>query len=362
MKRLKHVALGVWVCLSCLTYASVWVSPAAFWPAAFLAMFGIPTVMVTNLALLFWALVTRQLTSIVFLFSACVLLSTPFWLATVSLNSKPKTITDGGFGVISFNLGKHYVTDNRLKEKKYYQKHINRWLASQKADILLLQEVFNYAIVPEFRILHGLKKAGYKQRFFSLHAATNDTTGSGMAIVARHPLSNKKVCYAKKHSINLILRADCKMPAGTIRLINVHLQSIRLTYDDLNLSRKPRHIVHNLISIAKKMRQAYISRAEQVAVLQYELTHSPYPILLGGDFNDTPYSYTYWKVRQTLTSSFENAGSGMGNTYNGKFKAGLRIDHQFYQKPIKCLRLVEIDSLPYSDHFALEGYYILNAE
>jgi endonuclease/exonuclease/phosphatase (EEP) superfamily protein YafD len=108
------------------------------------------------------------------------------------------------------------------------------------------------------------------------------------------------------------------------------------------------------------MRKAYIVRSKQVDALTYEVKYSKYPVLLGGDFNDTPYSYTYWKIRRELTNSFEQSGSGLGNTFNGKVHVGLRIDHQFYQKPLKCLQLTEVDSLPYSDHFALEGRYVFS--
>ena len=45
-----------------------------------------------------------------------------------------------------------------------------------------------------------------------------------------------------------------------------------------------------------------------------------------GDFNDTPVSYAYRKIRKGLNDSFVNSGYGAGFTYKGNYPPN-RIDY-----------------------------------
>ena len=49
-----------------------------------------------------------------------------------------------------------------------------------------------------------------------------------------------------------------------------------------------------------KMKSNYWKRAEQADTIHAEIKCSPYPVLVCGDFNDTPASYTYHRVRKDL--------------------------------------------------------------
>ena len=83
-------------------------------------------------------------------------------------------------------------------------------------------------------------------------------------------------------------------------------------------------------------------------------------MLVCGDFNDTPYSYSYKMFSRRLKDSFVSKGNGFGATMN---KAGYplaRIDYQFFDsRRVMCNGFDVIDSLTYSDHFAVEGFYSL---
>ena len=48
------------------------------------------------------------------------------------------------------------------------------------------------------------------------------------------------------------------------------------------------------------------------------ITSSPYPVILGADMNDTPYSFSYNEFTKLLKNSFEEKGNGFGFTFNGK--------------------------------------------
>ena len=59
---------------------------------------------------------------------------------------------------------------------------------------------------------------------------------------------------------------------------------------------------------------------------------SPHPVVICGDFNDTPVSYTYATISDELVDTFRDSGGlGIGSTYLGAFPS-FRIDYIFHSK------------------------------
>jgi endonuclease/exonuclease/phosphatase (EEP) superfamily protein YafD len=61
-----------------------------------------------------------------------------------------------------------------------------------------------------------------------------------------------------------------------------------------------------------KLKTAYQYRGAQADILHQKITESPYPVIVCGDFNDVPNSYTYFKVRDDLQDAFLKKGSRHG--------------------------------------------------
>jgi endonuclease/exonuclease/phosphatase family metal-dependent hydrolase len=78
---------------------------------------------------------------------------------------------------------------------------------------------------------------------------------------------------------------------------------------------------------------------------------SPYPVIICGDFNDPPSSYTYNRISSRLKDAFVEAGSGLGNTYNGIIPL-LRIDYILHSPQLNSgqFRVIEEN---FSDHFPI---------
>ena len=108
--------------------------------------------------------------------------------------------------------------------------------------------------------------------------------------------------------------------------------------------------------ILRKLRHGGVTRAIQINSLIDHASQCPYPYIICGDFNDTPYSYNYFSMRRYFKNAFEQAGYGFGFTMN-TLLFFLRIDHQFYNDPVKPV-LFKVDrSMRISDHFPTRGYY-----
>ncbi|MBZ0097799.1 MAG: endonuclease/exonuclease/phosphatase family protein, partial [Taibaiella sp.] len=70
-------------------------------------------------------------------------------------------------------------------------------------------------------------------------------------------------------------------------------------------------------------------RAREVKVAKSVIDASPYPVVICGDLNDLPGSYTYTQMREGLNDAFLQRGRGLGRTYS-RLSPTLRIDYIFY--------------------------------
>jgi endonuclease/exonuclease/phosphatase family metal-dependent hydrolase len=154
---------------------------------------------------------------------------------------------------------------------------------------------------------------------------------------------------------NYCIFADIVKGKDTFRIYNVHLQSIKFKKDEYQVFSDSVHKIKEKKSTAQllleKLRIAYPKRAEQARLVVEHMQQSPFPIIICGDFNDTPMSYTYNIFNGLYTDAFRNASSGLGVTYAGKVPAG-RIDYIFHTKNLHSGNF-EIQQEVYSDHRAI---------
>ena len=154
----------------------------------------------------------------------------------------------------------------------------------------------------------------------------------------------------------MIIFTDLLINSDTIRVYNCHLQSYRLreaeinTIDSIDFNNHPK-TKEKLMVLSLKFKEALIKRAEQAATLREHLNKSPYPVIVCGDFNDTPVSFTYRTVKGDLEDSFTQSGKGTANTYHGKLPS-FRIDYILYS-PIFISFNFKVSSINHSDHFPI---------
>lgn len=166
-------------------------------------------------------------------------------------------------------------------------------------------------------------------------------------IVSRFPLKNKQK-KSFKRSGNSIAWADVETPLGLIRIFNVHLQSNRISQDADRLAEAPIDDAGTWTGVRGMLRKVRAStrlREEQARWLSGAIRDSPIPVVVAGDFNDTPQSYAYHIIRQGLDDSFEHGGFGFGTTFAGRIP-GLRIDF-----------LLASTGLTFLDHTVAKGRF-----
>jgi endonuclease/exonuclease/phosphatase family metal-dependent hydrolase len=107
-------------------------------------------------------------------------------------------------------------------------------------------------------------------------------------------------------------------------------------------------------SISASLRKGFITRSIQAKLVKKNIDSSPYPVLVTGDFNDTPVSYSYRRIRRGLNDSFVTSGYGAGFTYKGNYPAN-RIDYILYDNELES-RSFNILKVKYSDHYPVVAW------
>lgn len=274
----------------------------------------------------------------------------------MQLAGPKKTNSDTSFSVVSYNS--HIF--NRFEKGKYrytYDTIIPK-LQQINPDILCLQE---YRIVKssqnysENQVDNSFNFAPHHHTSFNNQDKNNKI---GLAIFSKFPMINKGEINLNTET-NGCIYADVIIQGDTTRIYNAHLQSIRLKkngYSVLELDSlitiNPKRI-GEMKDISYRLRKAYKTRAKQVDVISEHIRNSPYPVILCGDFNDTPISYSYHKLSHKLKDSFIEAGKGLGTTYLGEFPS-VKIDYIFYSKSYKAISYSHID-FRVSDHLPIKA-------
>ncbi|HNW60061.1 MAG TPA: endonuclease/exonuclease/phosphatase family protein [bacterium] len=182
---------------------------------------------------------------------------------------------------------------------------------------------------------------------------------NGGAILSRIP-------FKEDHNIDLgtpymsghtnINHAVIRVRGEEIHLFNGHLYPAGHAFLQLIFGRR------TLESSLAQTRIAYQRRMAEAEQLENIIRRYEGPVIVAGDFNDTPNSPLYRRFSETLHNAFATAGWGLGTTYgqfnlNGSVPQGLRfvlfdflrIDQVFASRHFRILE-ARVVPLAISDH------------
>lgn len=236
-------------------------------------------------------------------------------------------------------------------------KHI---LASD-ADIVCLQE---FAVSPKKNsdyltqsdIYRIFKKYPYKHIEYRQE---ENWKRSGIATFSKFPIL-KKENISTQNDYGVSIYSDIVIGNDTVRLFNNHLESNRLTERDRHLpidltdDFNSQKLTGTTKQLSRKLFIAYKRRAKQADNIAAEIKKSPYKVLVCGDFNDVPASYTYSKIKGNLTDAFSESGFGLGLTLNLTIYR-FRIDYLLFDANYFVADELIIDKVKYSDHYPIHA-------
>ncbi len=355
LKYLNIIFIGALL----LSYLSVYISPEKIWILAFFGL-SYPFLLILNfLFLVFWIFKRK----VFFIFSFIAILVGWNYLSSyiqIPLRKKdPKELTNNQeLNLLSFNV--RLFDLYQWNQNKNTTDAIFSYMNTGDFDVICLQEFFsrNTGELSESDINQKLTGDYYAHIDYS---TKNKNYNYGVATFSKHPIVNRGIIKFSNSS-NISIYTDILFNDDTLRIFNNHLQSIRFNeknYSFITNSKtlKDEEKFKEIKDISTRLRDAFIKRASQAETLSNHIKHSPHPVILCGDFNDVPVSYTYKTLIKNLKDSFIEAGAGIGNTYIGKFPS-FRIDFIFYSNELECLSF-DIHKVKLSDHYPLTGKFSL---
>jgi endonuclease/exonuclease/phosphatase family metal-dependent hydrolase len=343
------------------SYLAAYIPPESFWPVAFLGLAFPALVFINLLFVFFWLFLMRKY----FLISLVTILIgwTHIW-AHIRFN--PQINADdlsGKIKIMSYNVRLFDLYNWKDSKSKATRDKIFDLIKTESPDIFCLQEFYG-GDKRHFDVLDTLLSfQNAKYYHISYIKSKQSELPIGIAIFSRFPIiRNQKVTYTSSKD-NFCIYSDLLIGHDTVRVINTHLESIRLGREDylfvsdLASNRTENHDIGlGSKKIFGKMRSAYRIRAEQVKVVRETIDHSPYPVILCGDFNDTPSSYVYHKIEQKLDDAFVEAGYGMGKSYAGILPS-FRIDYIFHDSAFTAFNFRTLNA-EFSDHYPITAFLV----
>lgn len=206
-------------------------------------------------------------------------------------------------------------------------------------DILSLQEFFN---PPLINTTDSLEALGYIHHY--------GPNGYGLVIFSKFPFS-----YVDPKPDPSHFCVEINPGTHPFYVCCVHLTSYQL---DGNDKEGLDAIIHGSTDTAdakriyRKFRRTIFSHEKQWNDYLSTLVSSKMkPLVVLGDFNDTPASYLYQKMSGSLIDAYTEEGRGFSTTYHGPFP-NFRIDHLFHSPDIRALSYQRIKSAV-SDHYPI---------
>ncbi len=307
MKGLSFIDKVFWVInrilaiILLLSYVLPFLSPKNFSVLSVLSLGVAFLILVNLLFFLYWLLKLKKQ----FLLSLVVLLIGYISYGSLYKFSSSKAIeADSNFKVMNYNV-RLFNLYNWLPQDGI-ELEIVDLIRNESPDILSLQEYHPHPNVDLSFFKYKYEKLSGKK------------TKYGQAIFSNFPIVNSGSVEFPNTSNNAIF-VDVIIKNDTVRVYNVHLESMRINTNVESLKEEDSERLFKRVGKTFKMQQF---QTELFLMHKRQCTHK---MIICGDFNNTAFSYVYRKIKGDLNDTFKEAGNGFGRTYDFKFFP-IRID------------------------------------
>ncbi len=247
--------------------------------------------------------------------------------------------TEDSLRVLTFNThsfrGRDCDEDESAGAESFY-----KLLDEEQPDVICMQEFFGPR---SFR--DSVEARGYRYHF----GCNGKRKHSQAIIFSKYPFVS-----VRNYEGETKFFVEVEKEGYVVRVCCVHLGSYQM--DGVDLS--------GLDDMSKVERDSTVDRVLgklKATSIRHEqewkedvlpmLENCEVPVILAGDFNDTPASYIYHQVTERLTDSYVEQGRGFCTTYHGPYPA-FRIDYIFHSPELQTLSYKRIKT-SVSDHYPI---------
>lgn len=257
--------------------------------------------------------------------------------------------TETDINLLSYNVS--FFSVPTVFKAPYYKAELNQRvfkirdkITELNPDIITLQEFFNDEKSEFYNNIKRYQENGY-QYYLKSSPRHHNGTDRGIVTFSKYPIVNAGIVCNSTNTYNGAIFTDIKVSdEDTIKVINVHLTSMAFYGGKRTPFQLLKFFYHSYSEASKE-------RANQIESIDQAIAASNYPVIVVGDFNETPNSFIYRKMKSKLNNSFETNGSGFGYTFYTKLKPlAFRIDHLFYGDDFECQSFNTLSGWNLSEH------------
>ena len=258
---------------------------------------------------------------------------------------------DNFIRVMSYNVHNFNHIDGQTEKEDFGYQVINK-VREQNPDVLCCQEFDAYekGVSRVKGIENFSQSAGFQYIYYN-----KKRNYGGNVIFSKYPLEqipeDTELGKGITSGIMVLVDAGSK---GRFYVANMHLVSYQITDGEIDVLTNSQELRNQFdtigMSVARKLKYAFERRSEEVSMLLETMPQFDGPIVVCGDFNDTPMSFTYKQMQKSgFVDSFTKVGHGIKPTYAGKLPL-MRIDYIWGNNQVKPLNFKRI-RYKASDHY-----------
>lgn len=336
-KILFAVATLIWAGLAAVGSFAGSISPDKSWFITLLALGMTPLLLVNLLSFIFWLC---RGNFVWMLIPFVVIGMNHHYISScfrINVSDAPKETLY--LKVVSYNIYGH-----KYKDFNAYIKLLLEHFEEEGADILCFQEYSDRTNTSQLEL----------NETFKHRVVVGENYGMQLAVYSRYPIKNAQLISFNK-SVNCAMTAEVEVNGQAIHIVNAHLQTTNLGQSGHEISAVKDFGIDSpdgkraFDILMSRLAENAAMRTEQVSIVRAVIDSKlDRPMIVCGDFNDPPSTYTYSHMKKGLIDGFEECGSGYLYTYNKLCKL-FRLDYLFYTSNFKGLSH-KSPNLPWSDH------------
>lgn len=326
---------------------------------------GFPIILLINIAyLVLWIIFQKWKLTLITAIALCLCwkpISTYF-----AFSASSKEVPTDAIKILSYNVK---AFDWKLSGEDFEKNECLKYIEESGADIVCMQEylVFKTNASKKLKIDPTIRRIMKDYPYYKIVNPTESQSNYiyGLACFSKFPIENTYEISLGSKSNGMTLY-HINIRGKVISLVNVHLESNKITSEDKALYRKLFKNQESTLAIfddvARNMQSrlgvAYKKRSRQADIIaEYVEAEKAKTdgIIICGDFNDTPISYVYQTVKGDLKDSFLETGTGTGITYHEN-KFLFRIDFILHSENIKAYNFKVDKKTKASDHYPVWTY------
>lgn len=312
-----------------LSYLLAFIPPKSF-PLLSVLSLGVPVLILVNLVfMVYWTLRFKSQ----FLLSFIILLVGYNYVSSLYQFKANVQTSEDELSIMTYNV--RMFNSYGWTDEKNVPEKITNFVKEKDPDILLTQE-------------HTINDSNLKNFYpYSFVHRKDKNSEFGSAIFSKFRIIKKGSVDFPHDGNNNAIYTDVVVKEDTLRIFNVHLQSLNINPEISDLRKKSSK------KLLGRIGQGFGMQQEQAEMMMKEVNKTPYKTIIGGDFNNTAFSYIYEMINTEgrFTDAFLHSGEGFGQTFNLNYFP-LRIDFIWIDNGVQ-INGYESYKNEYSDHYPI---------